>query len=289
MTALSDVRYRRRGIVRLGRRILSTTGGAVGISLLILVALLTSLGPLLYSADPLELDMALSLEPPGPEAPFGTDRQGRDVLSRTIHGSRASLSVSFTAVALSLSVGGLLGMLAGYYTRWFGRFTMRLMDVVMSFPSILFAIGIVAILGPGVRNSALAIGIVYTPRFARVAHSTTLALTGLEYVEAARSVGASDARILWHHIGRNGITPLIVQATFSLATAIIAEATLGFLGLGVQPPQPSWGSMIRESIVFLEVAPWMAVAPSLAIMATILAFNLLGDAVRDILDPRLRR
>lgn len=271
------------------RRIVRTNPMALaGVALVLGMLLFTFVGPLLTRADPIELDPIASLEGPSSSHWFGTDRHGRDVMARTMFGGRVSLGLAGVAVVLSLVAGGVLGLVGGYSTGWPGRFIMRFMDVMMSFPSVLFAIGIVAMLGPGAVNTMIAIAIVYIPRFGRVAHSSAVTTSKLEFVEAAHAIGASDVRILFLHVGRNGIPPLVVQATFALATAIIAEAALGFLGLGVQPPQPSWGSMIRESLIFLEVAPWMVLAPSIAIMLAIFGFNLLGDAMRDAIDPRLR-
>ena len=270
------------------RKVRSNPMTLAGAGLVVGMLLFAFIGPILTRVDPIALDPMASLEGPSVAHWFGTDRHGRDVLARTMYGGRVSLGVAGAAVVLSLTAGGVLGLIGGYSTRWPGRLIMRTMDVLMSFPSVLFAIGIVAMLGPGAINTMIAIAIVYTPRFARVAHSSALTMSKLGFVEAAHAIGASNLRILFSHIGRNSTPPLIVQATFALATATIAEASLGFLGLGVQPPQPSWGSIIRESLIFLESAPWMVLAPSLAIMLTILGFNLLGDTLRDALDPRLR-
>ncbi|SDQ10791.1 ABC transporter permease [Quadrisphaera sp. DSM 44207] len=228
------------------------------------------------------------LLPPSLEHPFGTDELGRDVLSRVVLGAAVSLRVGFVAVGIALGVGTLVGLLAGFYGRWVDDALMRTMDVLFAFPAILLAIAVLAVLGPGTTNAMLAIGVVYVPIFARVTRAAVLGVREQVFVRASRSVGASDLRLLTRHVLPNAAPPILVQTSVSLAFAVLAEAALSFLGLGTQPPAPSWGRMLAEGRGFLELAWWMAVFPGLAIFLTVLSFNLLGDALRDVLDPRQR-
>jgi peptide/nickel transport system permease protein len=228
------------------------------------------------------------LAPPGPGHPFGTDQFGRDVLSRLLYGARVSLAVSFASVALALAAGGTAGIVAGYYGRALDGIVMRIMDVVFAFPAVLLAIAIMAVAGTTPPVLIVAIALVYTPQFARVGRGSALQARGLEYVEAARAQGAGVARILARHVLPNISAPLIVQTSLSLSFAILTESALSFLGLGTQPPTPSWGNMLAESRRFMTTAPWTAVFPGAAISLLVLGFNLLGDGLRDLLDPRLR-
>jgi peptide/nickel transport system permease protein len=260
--------------------------GAVIILLLILLALV---GPTLSPHDPIDIDMEARLEPPSLEHPFGTDDFGRDVLSRVLSGAWVSLQVGIIAVSISMVVGVLLGAISGYYGGWLDEVTMRLMDVLFAFPAILLAIAILAALGPGIRNAMIAIGIVYTPIFARITRGSVLTVREQVYVKAARAIGCRDRRILFLHILPNVMAPIIVETTLSLAFAILAEAALSFLGLGTQPPDPSWGRMLSESRGFIQDAPWLGFFPGLAIMFTVMGFNFLGDGLRDALDPRMKQ
>jgi len=219
---------------------------------------------------------------------FGTDELGRDVLSRVILAARVSVQVSLVSVGLALLAGVTIGLLSGFYGRWVDAVGMRSMDVIFSFPVMLLALAIVAMLGPGLVPAMLAIAIVYTPFFARITRASVLTVREETYIRAARSIGAGDARILRLHVLPNVMAPIIVQTSLSLAFAILTEAALSFLGLGVQPPQPSWGRMLFDGRGFLSEAWWMAVFPGLAIFVTVLALNLIGDAMRDALDPRQR-
>jgi peptide/nickel transport system permease protein len=228
------------------------------------------------------------LQSPSWEHPFGTDDLGRDILSRVILGASVSLRVGFLAVGFALVVGSLIGLLAGYYGKWIDDVLMRFMDVLFAFPAVLLAIAVLAVRGPGSGNTALAIGIVYTPIFARVTRASVLGVREEVYVRASRSVGASDWRILSRHILPNAAPPIIVQTSISLAFAVLAEAALSFLGLGTQPPNPSWGLMLAEGRGYIELAWWLAFFPGMAIFLTVLCFNLLGDGLRDVLDPRQR-
>jgi peptide/nickel transport system permease protein len=242
----------------------------------------------LASEGPNEIAVADRLQSPSWAHPFGTDDLGRDILSRVILGASVSLKVGFLAVGFALVVGSLIGLLAGYYGRWVDDVLMRFMDVLFAFPAVLLAIAVLAVRGPGSGNTALAIGIVYTPIFARVTRASVLGVREEVYVRASRSVGASDWRILTRHILPNAAPPIIVQTSISLAFAVLAEAALSFLGLGTQPPDPSWGLMLSEGRGYISLAWWLAFFPGMAIFLTVLCFNLLGDGLRDVLDPRQR-
>jgi peptide/nickel transport system permease protein len=221
--------------------------------------------------------------------PFGTDNLGRCILSRVIYGARVSLEVGLIAVGISASLGTLLGSIGGYYGGRSDNIIMRLMDVLMAIPGILLAITIAATLGPGLINAMIAVGISHTPEFARVVRGQVLTVRGNEYIEAARAINASDARIIMRHIVPNVLAPTIVQITLSVATAIMTTASLSFLGLGVQPPVPEWGAMLSQSRIYLRDDPHMMIFPALAIIATVFALNLLGDGLRDALDPKLKK
>lgn len=235
-----------------------------------------------------EQNLAKRLMPPSSEHWLGTDDFGRDILSRIIFGARISLSVGFFAVLGSVIVGCFLGILAGYYGRWVDTIISRLFDIMLAFPSILLAIAVVAVLGPSLRNALIAIAIINVPNFGRLIRSKVLSVKQEEYVMAAKAIGMSDKRILFHHVLPNSMAPIIVQGTLAIATAIIEAAALGFLGLGAQPPAPEWGKMLADSKAYLIQAPWTMIFPGLAIMLTVLGFNLMGDGLRDALDPRMK-
>jgi peptide/nickel transport system permease protein len=238
--------------------------------------------------DPLHQNIVARMKGPSAAHWLGTDQFGRDVLSRIVHGCRASLGVSALAVAAALVAGGTLGLLAAYYRGWFERVVMRLMDVLFAFPVMLLAIGVVAVLGPRASTAAIAIAIVYTPIFARLLRGPALVICESDYVQGARAVGASDGRIIFLHILPNLMSVVLVQTSLLLSAAILVEASLSFLGLGTQPPAPSLGLMLSEGRNFLMLSPWSALFAGIAILFLAFGLNLLGDVVRDTLDPRLR-
>ncbi len=259
-----------------------------GLLLALLLVLLALLADVVSPHDPIALDVRHRQEAPSALHPFGTDRLGRDILSRVIHGARNSLRVAAVSVAAALLLGSALGLVSGYFGGLVDLAIGRVMDIFFSFPVLLLAIAIAAMLGPGVGNASLAIAIVYTPLFARVVRGPVIAERHRDYVEAARVLGASHPRVIVRHILPNVVSPMIVQASASLSHAILIEAALSYIGLGTQPPAPSWGTMLSEGRTFLETAPWMSIFPGAAIALAVLAFNLLGDGIRDLLDPTLR-
>lgn len=261
----------------------------VGLALALIFILVAIAPGLLTSGDPYKMNMARAMKGPTPENWLGTDNFGRDVWTRTLYGTRSSLGIAFASVSIAALLGTILGMVAGYFGKAVDQLSGRLMDIFFSFPSLLLAITVAGILGPSVRNVILAITIVYTPFFFRVARGPVLVEKEREYVQAARALGASDARILLRHLLPNILAPVVVQASVTLCYAILIEASLSYLGLGIQPPHPSWGSILNEGRPYLQIAPWISVFPGIAIMLAVLAFNLLGDGLRDLWDPRNSR
>lgn len=261
--------------------------GIAGLCIIVLVALVALFAPLLSPYGPTE-QVARRLLEPGPEYLLGTDEFGRDILSRVIYGSRISLYVGLVSVSLALLAGGTLGMVAGYFGGRTDTLLMRLVDIIFAIPSLVLAIVIAGLLGPSLTNAMIAIGIVYAPIYARLVRGEVLAVRNQLYVESARATGVGHLGMIARHILPNITAPLIIQTTLMLSTAILAEAALSFLGLGTQPPEPSWGTMLGSGRRYMELTPWVAVAPGIAIVITVLGFNLLGDGLRDALDPRLR-
>ena len=262
----------------------------IGGGLVLFLVLIAIFAPLVAPYDPIAVDVSRSLEPPGLEHWFGTDDLGRDVFSRTVYGSRISLSVGLIAVGIGFGVGVTLGLLAGYIGGLFDLLAMRAIDALLAFPALVLAISITAALGPQIQNAMIAIGVVAVPLYTRLTRAQVLSVRERDYVVAARTIGASGRRIVVRHIFPNITNPLVVQATLSIAFAILAEATLSFLGLGAQPPTPTWGSDINYSQRWLSnLKWWMSVGPGLGIFLAVFAFNYFGDALRDALDPRLRR
>lgn len=269
------------------RHLVSGVGG-IGLAVVALAAIGALAAPWLAPYDPIALDPAARLQGPSWQHWLGTDQYGRDTLTRILYGGRSSLAVAGAATAFALVVGGLLGVLSGYYRGWVDASVMRVTDVLLSFPAILLAIALLAFLGGGFLNLVLAIGIVYVGPFARVARGAVMTVRDDLFVEASRSLGSHDARVLLTAVLPAAAAPIIVEVTLRLAYAILAEASLSFLGLGTQPPTPSWGLMIADGRRFLALSPWATVAPGLAIMLVVLGFNLFGDGLRDALDPRTR-
>ena len=259
-----------------------------GLLVLLLVAVIAVLGEAITPYSPTAIDPANRMASPSLTHPFGTDDQGRDVLSRVMAGARVAYLVGFISVGISLVAGVVLGLVAGFYGRRVDDVIMRLMDMLFAFPPILLAMAVLAILSPGIENAMIAIGIVFTPIFARITRGSVLTVREEVYVRAARSLGAGDLRLLRHHILPNVTPPIIVQTTVSLAFAILIEAALAFLGLGTQPPDPSWGVMLLRGREFMQHAWWMAFFPGMAIFLVVAAFNFVGDGLRDALDPRQR-
>src|SRR5690349_12722617 len=246
------------------------------------------LAPVLSPHDPLKQNLNRALARPDWTHPMGTDNVGRDVLSRVIWGTRVSLVAGFGSVAIAVLSGGLLGLLAGYAGGRVDGLVMRAMDAVLSFPPLVLALALGAVLGAGLTGVLIALGVVYTPTFARLMRAQVLAITARDYVDAARALGAPAWRIAWRHVLPNATAPIVVQASLSVAFAILAEASLSFLGLGIQPPAASWGSMINAGRGYLQQAPWIVFAPGAALFVTVVGLNFVGDAIRDALDPRLR-
>jgi peptide/nickel transport system permease protein len=271
-------------VLRRNPRIL--VGGAI-IALLLFVAIAA---PLVAPYDPKLVDVTTALLPPSVEHPLGTDDLGRDVLSRVIWGSRISLSVGLIAVSIGFLLGVSLGLVAGYVGGLFDLLAMRAIDTLLAFPALLLAISITAALGPQIQNAMIAIGIVAVPAYTRLTRAQVLSLREREFVLAARAIGATPLRVVLRHLLPNGTNALVVQATLGIAAAILAEAALSFLGLGAQPPEPSWGQDINYNARYLSnLKWWMSVGPGTAIFLAVFSFNFLGDALRDALDPRLRR
>jgi peptide/nickel transport system permease protein len=274
-----------------GRRflgqLLETRLVGTGLTISAIVFLCAIFADVLAPYDPNAQDYLALTEPPSPAHPLGTDDLGRDVLARIIYGSRVSLQVGIIAVGIAVTLGVTLGLLAGYVGGLLDDVIMRFIDSVQAFPGLILALGITAALGPGIGNAMIAIGFVSTPAMARLTRGQVLSLREREFVHAARVIGATPLAIMARHIWPNATAPIIVQATLLVATAIVTEASLSFLGVGVRPPTPSWGSMLRTGSQYLEVAPWLAFAPGVAIFLTVLAFNFVGDGLRRALDPRL--
>jgi peptide/nickel transport system permease protein len=270
------------------RRLRRNTGATVGGVVFLLIVAAAAAAPWLAPHDPVRLNVAESLEPPGPRHWLGTDQFGRDVLSRIVYGARVSVATGLVAVTISVVAGSVLGLVSGYYRGTVDLFVMRLVDVMLAFPGILLALVIIAVLGPNLGSAMVAVGISGMPLFIRVVRSSTLSVREVQYVEAARATGGGDARIVFRHVLPNVLTPIIVLVTLGIPSAIIAGAALSFLGLGVRPPTPDWGDMLSRGRAFMTTAWWLSTFPGLAIMVIVLAINRLGDGLRDALDPRMK-
>jgi peptide/nickel transport system permease protein len=272
--------------MRSWRRALRHRTFAAGLAITGAIVLVAALSLAYTPHDPLRMEIGQRLLPPSAAHPLGTDHYGRDLLARVMRGAAASLAVGAVAVGLGLVVGVLLGMIGGYVGGWPDEAIMRLVDAVYGFPAVLSALLITAVFGPGVLITMTAVGVAYVPVFARLTRASFLTLRAQDFVVAARALGAGDLAVVGRHILPNTLSPLIVQATISFPLAILAEAALSYLGLGTQPPHPSWGLMLKEAQNFLALSPWFAVFPGTAIALAVLGFNLLGDGLRDLLDPR---
>ena len=271
------------------KRLLNNKSAVIGGVIVIIVIMCALLAPVISPYDPYTMNMPDRLQGPGGSHLLGTDQFGRDLLTRLIYGAKVSLQVGVIAVGLAMFVGVFLGLIAGYYGGWTDKIIMRFVDIFLAFPIILLAIAFVAALGPNTRNVMLALGMVYWTSYTRVVRSSVLSIKEEEYIMAAITTGASDIRIIFTYILPNALAPIIVMATLGLGTAIISESTLSFLGLGVQPPTASWGSTLAFGLKFIRDAPYLSIFPGLAIMLTVLGFNLLGNGLRDVTAPKLTR
>ncbi|MDQ6670489.1 MAG: ABC transporter permease [Chloroflexota bacterium] len=270
------------------RRLLRSRSAVVGGGVLVLIVLAALTAPLISPFDPIKTNQRLSLEPPSLAHLMGTDRFGRDVFSRVVWGGQISLPIGLVSVGIGLLFGVSAGLLAGYYGGWVDAVSMRVVDLLLAFPGILLALAIIAILGGSLTNLMIAVGVGGIPDYVRITRGTVLSLKQREFVLAARVIGCPGASIMWRHILPNVTAPLIVLATLGMAAAIITGSALSFLGLGIKPPTPEWGNMLAEGREFLQRAWWVAFFPGAAIMLTVLSINLLGDGLRDALDPRMR-
>lgn len=287
-TALNVPSERTGPVLELWQRFRRRHSAMVGLGILLALILLALAAPLLTSHDPEKQELARVLRPPSAEYPLGTDYLGRDIWARLLYGARLSLLIGLLAVAIGLAAGVPLGAVSGYYGGWADMIIQRVADVLLSFPGFLLALSLVAILGIGLQNVIISVGISAIPSFIRLVRGSVLTIRELTYVEAAHSIGVHDISIITRHVVPNAMTPVIVQASLNLGTAILTAAGLGFLGLGVQPPTPEWGTMLGEGRNYIFSNPNLATFPGLAIFFAVLGFNLLGDGLRDALDPRMK-
>jgi peptide/nickel transport system permease protein len=277
---------KRHGFGALLRAVLRSGQGVFGCIVLVLLVALAVLSPIVATHDPASVDVPARLSPPSGEHWLGTDHLGRDVFSRVVYGSRTSILAGVVATTIAITLGTLLGLVAGYLHGSIDNAIMRVTDALLAFPELVLMIAFAAIFGPGLTLAMIAIGIASVPRVIRLVRGQVLAVRALEYVEATRALGSGSWRVIGQHILPNVTSPIIVWGSMLVGTAILAEAGLSFLGLGTQPPTPSWGSMINQGNQYLRLAPWISIFPGLAIFITVLGANLLGDALRDALDPR---
>ena len=270
------------------REMLRQKSALIGASILAFFIITAIFAPLIATHDPRDADVTARLKGWSQEHYFGTDKVGRDIFSRIIYGSRISIKVGLVAMSFSISIGALLGVIAGYYGGWLDNTIMRIMDMMLAMPSILLAMVIVTILGQSLTNAIIAVSIVYIPQYARILRASVLTIREQDYVTAAHAIGVSDFRILTRSILPNCLAPLIVQATLGMGAAILDAAGLSFLGLGAEIGEPEWGAMLNENRALIRRAPWTVMTPGIAIFLIVLGFNLLGDALRDVLDPQVR-
>lgn len=276
--------------MRFIKKILGLNGMFIlGLGIVTIMSLLAIFAPLLAPHPPNQEHLDYILSPPSPLFPCGTDRLGRDVLSRLLYGGRISLWVGFVAVGISICIGTILGLISGYYRKWADEIIMRLVDIMLCFPSFFLILAVIAFLEPSMTNIMIIIGLTSWMGGARLVRAETLSLRERDYISAARLAGCSSLYILFRHILPNALAPVLITATLGIAGAILVESGLSFLGLGVQPPTPSWGNMLMDGKIAIETAPWLSIYPGLAILITVLGYNLLGESLRDIFDPRLKR
>jgi len=289
MTTATMADTQRRRLPKALRRFSKSFNAMLGLTLTLLLVLVALFAPLIVQEDPYQIDfskLSQRLEPPGETTLLGRDNFGRDLFSRIVTGTRVSLAIGSSAVLVGLLLGSVLGLLAGYFGGWLDEVIMRFTDILYAFPSILLALALIAALGPSVVNLVLAMALVSAPGFARIMRSSVMQVRGTELVEAARSMGAFNLRIVFRHVLPNALGPTVVLGSLTMATVLLTEAGLSFLGLGVQPPTPSWGGILAEGREYLRSAPFIANFSGLAILIAVIAFNLLGDGIRDVLDPR---
>jgi peptide/nickel transport system permease protein len=286
-TGTQAIAPRERQLLRLWRRFRRNRLAVVGLAIVLIMLVTAIFAPLIAPSDPKAQDYGLTLQPPGEGGLMGTDSLGGDVFSRVVYGARISLEASLISVGIAIGVGVPLGLVSGYFRGfWDEWILMRIVDSIQAFPFLILALVIAAVLGGGLGFAMIAIGIAFIPNFVRITRAQVLTVRGLEYVEAARAIGTSDARIMIRHVLPNSLPPILVQTTLAMGYAIIAEATLSYLGLGAEPGEPSWGSMLYQAQSYLTSAWWMAFFPGMAIFFAVLGFNLFGDGVREALDPR---
>lgn len=274
---------------RVWNRLWKNPSGLIGMCIIAVFVMVALFGPMVVSRDPNVPALSARLKPPSPEHPFGTDQLGRDILSRVVHGASISLQVGGLVLFVAVSIGVTLGALAGFLGGWVDEAIMRVTDIFLSFPSVVLAMAVSAVLGRGIYNAMLAVGLVWWPWYARLIRSQILSLRETDFVKAATSLGLSRFRILWHHILPNTMSTVIVQASLDVGYAILATAGLSFIGLGAQPPTAEWGAMVSEGRQYLTTSWWVPMLPGLAIFFTVMGVNLFGDALRDALDPKRSR
>ena len=270
------------------RELLRQKSAVIGASILIFFIIIAIFAPIIATHDPRNADVTARLKGWSQEHYFGTDKVGRDIFSRIVYGSRISIKVGLVAMTFSISIGALFGVIAGYYGGWIDNIIMRIMDMMLAMPSILLAMVIVTILGQSLTNAIIAVSVVYIPQYARILRASVLTIREQDYVTAAHAIGVSDFRILTRAILPNCLAPLIVQATLGMGAAILDAAGLSFLGLGAEIGEPEWGAMLNENRALIRRAPWTVMTPGIAIFLIVLGFNLLGDALRDVLDPQVK-
>lgn len=271
------------------KRLMKNKAAIIGGLVILFVILVGIFGPLLVKIDPNAQNLINKLQPPSKDHWFGTDNFGRDIFARIVYGTKLTLTVGFLSVAIGGVIGVILGIVAGYYGGATDTITMRIMDVLLAFPGILLALAIVSVLGGSLINVIIAVGIFSIPAFARIVRGSTLQVKKLEYIDAVRALGASDVRIIFRHILPNILSPIIVQATMRIATAILTASGLAFLGLGAQPPSPEWGAMLSDGRTYMHNASHMVMIPGMMIVIVVLAFNIFGDGLRDALDPKMKQ